>query len=233
VTRALLSINCRLPAFIHPPESPADTSRRVRLLADIINHSGAEVVTTAEADRTFLARIAREAGSEWSYQRAQGPDGRGLNGVLWKGGWHDHDLRDWNLPSRNTWPRTCLLVRLIHDDGTDLWVGSTHFSPTSGDLPAVMANALKLEQVKLLDVQTKGKFYNLIVGADFPRTNDSDDLAYLRARGWTFAYRDSKTPQAVFHKKRVSTGPAQVIDTGQATDHPAVLVPFNIDRPVT
>lgn len=224
--KALLALNCCLPQFAHDPDTlPADD--RAVLLARTIRASGAGIIATQEADRTFLAKIAYHCGSRYRYQRAQGPDGRGLNGIIWRDEWTFERLHDWTLPSFGQWPRTFLAVRLTHRDGSYVWVGSTHYAAKAPDLDAAAANRAKLAQVKRVCELTDG-YRQIIVGQDLARADDDDDLAYLKRQGWTLNGRSGSTPQCTMTKARVTPGTSTVVQTGQGSDHDAVLTTFTV-----
>lgn len=227
--RTMLDINLELPQFVHD-NTTLSGSKRIPLLGDVIKRSGATIVSTHEGDRDFCAKLSAVLGSRWHYQRAQGKGGNGLNAVFWRDEWAiDGKPREWNLDSFGQWQRTLILCRLVHKDGGYTWAGSTHFAATAPDLPAAAANRAKLAQVKQV-CEVLADYRQIALGCDLPRTDATDDDAWLRAHGWTLTGRDSKTPELVITKSRVKPIAAKVVPTGKACDHDARLLTFTTPK---
>jgi hypothetical protein len=221
----VLALNCQFPPYVHDSIT-LSWAKRLPLLASIITSSGATVVSAQEIGGSQCIDLLAELGPRWSYRKTL----NGINAVFWRDEWSGDTVLDYNLPSYGQSQRTLLVVSLTQG-GAELLVGSTHFAAAASDLTREKANVAKLAQVKKVCELLAG-YPQIIVGADLARTDDTDDLAYLKAQGWALNGRTTATPQVVL-SKGIDVDKSRLVDTGKACDHDAVLTPFTLHDSTT
>ncbi len=203
-----------------------------RAEAIVAKVKGCDLLATCETGRTGCAQLAEALGSGWSYQRAQGSSSReGLNGVFWNErvwDWQDKRAHDWTLPSGGQWPRTFLLVRLAEHADPDafVWAGAFHMSAKGAPLSATAADKVKWTQSHKI-VELAGD-RRCLIGGDFARTGDTDDIAYLKSQGWLFNGRTHRTPLTTIRHGAVAVTNVTFVNGGSLLDHDVQITSFTI-----
>jgi hypothetical protein len=230
--RALIA-NGVFPWFRSTPSRyrSGSLTSRLKYVAGLVKDSGAGCATFGELGLAECATLARYL--PWQYDRAQGT-GRGL----WQAGinscWSDPDtwdqpesgLGDFVMPSAGqTPPRTLLLAQLKAKTGTDTF--------TLGAFHETLTNAAGLAYVKAMVGKVDARPGNILLGGDFKRTGDSDDLAYMRAHKLVVHERTAGTPMACFTRGDITVQGVDHISRPKAFDHEYLVVDFTINSPAT
>jgi hypothetical protein len=226
-THRMAVVNGIYPGFGGPPMTAARADAIVRKIP-----KGVDVLATCETGAHGCATIAEALGENWSYQRAQGTTAReGLNGVFWDQrawDWQDKRAHDWTLPSAGQWPRTLLLVRLaeVADPTAFVWAGAFHLAAKGSPLTAAAADRVKwIQSHKLVELIGDRR---ALIGGDFPRTGDDDDMRYLNSQGWTFNGRTDRTPLTTLKHGAVKVGGTTFVDGGALLDHDIQVTTFTV-----
>jgi hypothetical protein len=226
-THKLFVANAVYPHFTSTPSKYRNFDGRADDIAALVKKSGADVATFGEMGYYQAKALAEALGSDWQYDRAHGSadpgkQGEGLNCVfskrsVWKQ--PEDGLRDHNMPSGNEWQRTLLLAGLteVKDSTAHIFVGAYH---------ETLDNAVGLAYVKAM-VKAVGR-KRVILGGDFKRTGDNDDLAYMKAKGFTVHERVEYTPMACFTKGAVTVTDVDHLENSKCFDHEYLVVTFSI-----
>lgn len=219
--------NAVYPNFLSTPSKYRNFTPRADNIAGLIRDSGADCATFGEMGFYQSQILANHLGSGWQYDRAQGSAGpgqvnEGLNSVWSKTSVWDQPedrLHDWNMPSAGQWQRTLIIARLIEKADPSAFVGLGAFHETLG-------NDAGLAYVKAMVSKVGAK--RVLLGGDFKRTQDDDDLAYMKARGFTVHERVSSTPMACFTKGAVTVTDVQHMTDSRCFDHGYLVVSFSL-----
>jgi hypothetical protein len=212
--------------------SPPFTDAKAKATAQIALKSGADIISATEMGSAACSRFAHHLGGHWSYHRAQGTASEeGINGLFWDERAFanpEGQIHDWNLRSHGQWQRTFLLVYLVERGHPDLFVraGTTHLAATGQPLNRQGANAAKWDQVHQVRELIGGK--RVLVGMDFPRTDDDDDIAWAKKAGLEFHGRTDKTPMVTVSRGAVYVTGTSLVGDGGVLDHLPNLTTFTL-----
>lgn len=219
------------PRFTSTPARYRDFGARAKDIADEVKDSGADCATFGELGQRECAKLAEHL--PFQYDRAQGRGlGTGLEGLnsVWSSPkvWDQPEDRlvDRNLPSGGEWQRTLLLARLILKGGDP----ADEFF-TLGAFHETLGQAAGYSYVKAMVKAVGGK--RVLLGGDFKRTGDRDDLAYMRSNGFAVHERSAATPMVCFTKGSVPVSDVDHRRNTRLFDHDFLVVSFSIpDRKV-
>jgi hypothetical protein len=225
-THKVFIANAVYPRFTSTPSKYRNFPGRADTIADLVRQSGADCATFGEMGY-YEARTLAQQLPGWQYDRAQGTGSagainQGLNSVWSKESvWDQPEDRvsDYNMPSAGQWQRTLIICRLIEKADPTAFVGLGAYHETLG-------NAAKMAYTKAL-VQKVGD-RRVLLGGDFPRTDDDDDLAYMKRNGFTVHERTSATPMACFTKGAVTVTDVDHRTSTTCFDHGYLVVSFSI-----
>jgi hypothetical protein len=206
---------------------------------------GTDLVATTETGKkirqSLQGALERRFGKHWSRKGAIGtPTHEGVNGIFWdRRVWDFPKTKidpagrfwDWILPSRQ-WTRTLVVARLeeVADAGAFVWAGAFHYSAVGSPYGRSEANAAKLAQIKKT-VELIG-LRRTLIGGDFPRTDDDDDVRYMKSHGWHLNGRTDRTPLVTMSRGAVTILETRVIESGSLLDHDLALVKFSLANKV-
>jgi len=222
--------NLQYPRFSGSPsfgDRADDVARAVRA-------RGCDSAVFGEAGYRECSTLSEQL-KGWQYDRAQGR-GRGVNGEGLNSVWSDPDvwrqpedrLSDYDLPSFGQWQRTALGARLEEtgDPSAFCMLFAVHFAAVGSPLARAGANRAKLAQIKYLRKKTGGRRVQWM--GDIPRTDDDDDLAYLKREGFRFASRSSATPLAVVVQGAVTVHDVKRYPHGSMFDHDYLVAEWSV-----
>lgn len=230
-THKLFIANGVYPRFSSTPSKYRNFDGRADDIASLVVKSGADCATFGEMGFNECKSLASHL-SGWQYDRAQGKGkpgtvNEGLNSV-WskKSVWSQPESRvsDYNMPSADQWQRTMILCRLI-EKAKPAKGYETAFL-TLGAYHETLGDAAKMQYTKAMVDKVGDR--RVILGGDFPRTDDDDDLAYMKKNKFVVHGRTSKTPMACFTKNAVKVKEVQVLESPKVFDHPYLVVTFSI-----
>jgi len=184
---------------------------------------------------TFGKALNRNRGGRWSRKgAADGMGHEGVNGIFW-------DRRVWDFPdagrvryktlaSGGQWPRFLVAVRLVEveEPGEFLQAGAFHLAAKGSPLSATQADRVKRVQTDQL-----GDFMGdrrIIMGGDFPRTGDDDDLAALKRNGYRVNGRTDRTPLVSISHGAITVTGTRIVESGSLLDHDIHTTTFSLPR---
>jgi hypothetical protein len=225
-THKVVICNSVYPWFRSTAAKYRDFPARAGHIADLVNQSGADCATFGEMGYEECRELARHL-PDFQYDRAQGHGSghwiQGINSVWSKTAvWNqpESDLGDWVLPSGDqTPPRTLIIAKLTEKKDPTAFVSLGAFHETLG-------NDLGMQYVQAMIQKVGNK--RILLGGDFKRTGDSDDIAAMKKAGFTFHERVSATPMTCITKNAVTVTAVDHRNDARAFDHPFLVVDFSI-----
>ncbi len=195
-------------------------------IADLVNASGADCATFGEMGKEECLTLASHL-PEWQYDRAQGKGSghwqQGINSV-WskKSVWNqpESDLSDYDMPSGGqTPPRTLILARITEKADPTAFVSLGAYHETlgnAGGMAYVVALIARIGERRVL------------LGGDFKRTDDDDDIAVMKKAGFVFHERVDATPMTCITQGNVKVTDVDHREDPRAFDHSYLVVSFTI-----
>lgn len=224
-THKVFIANGVFPRFNSTPAKYRDFSARSDDIARLVKDSGADCATFGEMGKPECLQLATHLDG-WQYDRAQGrglgTDVEGLNSVWSKMSVWDQPedrLGDWCMPSAGQWVRTLIIARLIEKADPTAFVGLGAFHETLGNVGG-------MQYVKAMIEKVGGK--RVLLGGDFKRTDDTDDIAVMTKAGFVFHERTSGTPMTCITKGAVRVTDVQHITNSRCFDHGYLVVSFSL-----
>lgn len=199
---------------------------RAKYIAGLVEKSGADCATFGEWGRQQCLQLA-EFLPDWQYDRAQGKGStnftQGINSVWTKPAVWDHPesgISDYNMPSgTQTPPRTLILARITEKADPTAFVQLGAYHETLG-------NAAGMQYVVAMIARIGER--RVLLGGDFKRTDDDDDVAVMKRAGFKFHERVNATPMTCITQGNVTVTNVEHEYDLRAFDHGHLVVTFNI-----
>lgn len=235
-THKLFVANAVFPRFSSTPSKYRNFGSRADDIAALVKKSGADCATFGEMGYNECKTLASHL-SDWQYDRAQGSSrpgtvNEGLNSVWSKESvWSQPEDRvsDYNMPSGGQWQRTLILCRLIEKAKPKAGYESAFV--TVGAFHETLGNAAKMQYTKAMVDKVGDR--RVILGGDFPRTDDDDDLLVMKKAGFVVHERVSATPMTCFTQGSVRVTDVDHLENSKVFDHGYLVVTFSIADKLT
>ncbi len=213
----LFVANAVYPLFRSTPAKYRNFGSRAGRIADLVKGSGADCATFGEMGKPQCAELAERLPG-WQYDRAQS----GLNSSWTKSSvWNqpESDVSDYNLPSSGQMQRTLLLARITEKADPTAFVSLGAYHETlgnAGGMAYVVALIARIGERRVL------------LGGDFKRTDDDDDIAVMKKAGFVFHERVDATPMTCITQGDVKVTDVDHREDPRAFDHSYLVVSFTI-----
>jgi hypothetical protein len=213
------------PWFGSTPSRYRNFGARAGRIAGLLKASRADCATFGEMGRGECQQLAEHLPG-WQYDRAQGTGAgnfqEGLNSIWTKASvWSqpESEVRDYVLPSGDQSPRTLVFCKVTEkaDPTTFVTLGAYHETlGNNAGMAYVMSMIAKLGERRC------------ILGGDFKRTDDDDDIAVMKKAGFRFHERVSSTPMTCITQHGVTVYGVDHRADLHAFDHDYLVVDFSI-----